>query len=140
MNTIDSVILRTTTRLLLPVLVFFSIVVLLRGHNEPGGGFIGGLIAASGLALYAIAHGPARARRLLGPDPRWWLGLGLALGITSAIPGLALGQGFFAGLWVAAEIPALGTLKLGTPLWFDTGVFVVVAASMLAMILRLQEH
>ncbi|MBA4120533.1 MAG: Na(+)/H(+) antiporter subunit B [Isosphaera sp.] len=136
----DSVILRTTTRLLLPVLAFFSIVVLLRGHNEPGGGFIGGLIAASGVALYAIAHGPDRARRLIGPDPRWWLGLGLTLGITSAIPGLLSGAGFFAGLWVSAQLPALGTLKLGTPIWFDAGVYVVVAASMLAMIFRLQEH
>ena len=72
----DSLILRTTTRLLLPLLVMFSLFILLRGHNEPGGGFIGGLLAAGGLCLYLLAHGADATRRLLRVDPRTLIGIG----------------------------------------------------------------
>ncbi|HYI68762.1 MAG TPA: MnhB domain-containing protein [Skermanella sp.] len=66
----DSLILRTATRLLLSLMLLFSFFILLRGHNEPGGGFIGGLIAASAFALHSIAFGPRALRDLLVFDPR----------------------------------------------------------------------
>jgi len=50
-----SLILRTATRYLFPIIMLFSVYVLLRGHNEPGGGFVGGLAAASAYTLYALA-------------------------------------------------------------------------------------
>ena len=55
----NSLILNTATRFLVALMLVFSIYLLWRGHNEPGGGFVGGLIAAIGFALYAIAYGPA---------------------------------------------------------------------------------
>ena len=67
----NSIILRTATRFMLPLLILFSIVVLLRGHNQPGGGFVGGLLATSAFALYAMAFGvPAMHRILHGMDDR----------------------------------------------------------------------
>ena len=65
----DSLILRTATRLLMPLLLLFSLFELLRGHNEPGGGFVGGLLAAGSLCLYLLAHGPEATRRVLRIDP-----------------------------------------------------------------------
>ena len=65
-----SLILSTATRYLLPLLLMFSIFLLLRGHNEPGGGFTGGLVAAAALVLYGLALGLRPARQLLGIDPR----------------------------------------------------------------------
>ena len=53
----NSLILRTSARLLLPAMLIFSLIVLFRGHNDPGGGFIGGLIAASGVAVFAFGFG-----------------------------------------------------------------------------------
>jgi multicomponent Na+:H+ antiporter subunit B len=136
----NSVILTATSRLLLPVMLLFSIAVLLRGHNEPGGGFVGGLIAAAAVVLHAIAEGPAAARRLIGLDVRTWLGLGLGVATAAALAGPVVGQPVFKGLWTGLHIPLAGELKLGTPLLFDLGVYLVVAASMLTMILTLQEH
>ncbi len=63
-----SLILSTATRYMLPLLLLFSIFLLLRGHNEPGGGFVGGLVAAAAFALYAIAFDVATARRTLGVE------------------------------------------------------------------------
>ena len=58
-----SLILTTGARLLIGLFLVFSLYVLLRGHNAPGGGFIGGLIAACGFAIHAFASGVAEARR-----------------------------------------------------------------------------
>jgi multicomponent Na+:H+ antiporter subunit B len=136
----NSVILTATSRLLLPVMLLFSIAVLLRGHNEPGGGFVGGLIAAAAIVLHAIAVGPAAARRLIRLDVRTWLGIGLGVATVAAVAGPLLGHEFFKGLWTSLHIPLAGELKIGTPLLFDVGVYLVVFASMLTIILTLQEH
>jgi len=63
-------------RLLLPLLLMFSVFLLLRGHNEPGGGFVGGLMAATGFALFSIAFGSETARRILRIDPLALIGVG----------------------------------------------------------------
>jgi len=76
---VASLILSTATRLLLPLLLMFSIFLLLRGHNEPGGGFVGGLVAAAAFALHAIAYSVAATRRLLIIDPRALIGTGLLI-------------------------------------------------------------
>jgi hypothetical protein len=65
----NTLIFRTIAPLLTVVMLVFSVFILLRGHNEPGGGFIGGLIAASALAIYGMAAGPEAARRALKAHP-----------------------------------------------------------------------
>ncbi|MFH1085957.1 MAG: MnhB domain-containing protein, partial [Chloroflexota bacterium] len=71
-----SLILRTMARYLLPLSLMFSIFLFLRGHNEPGGGFVAGLVAAAAFALYAIAYGSAAARPVLWIEPRLVIGRG----------------------------------------------------------------
>ena len=61
----------------MPLLLLFSVFLLLRGHNEPGGGFVGGLVAAAAFALYVIAFGVERARQALLVKPLTLLGAGL---------------------------------------------------------------
>ena len=73
----DSLILRSAARLLLPLLLLFSIFLLLRGHNEPGGGFSGGLVAAAAFALLTIATDVPTTRRTLRMSPRVFIGAGL---------------------------------------------------------------
>ncbi|MEO0815611.1 MAG: MnhB domain-containing protein, partial [Myxococcota bacterium] len=72
-----TVIFRTIAPYLAALMVLFSIFVLLRGHNEPGGGFIGGLIAASALAIFGIACGVASVRRAIVFHPMSISGFGL---------------------------------------------------------------
>lgn len=133
----DSIVLRTATRYLLPLLLLFSVFVLLRGHNEPGGGFVGGLVAATAFALYAIAYGVEAARQLLQISSRRLIGIGLLIAASSGLIGLAWGDPFMTAHWDTREIPVVG--KLGTPLLFDVGVYLVVIGVVLTIIFALIE-
>jgi multicomponent Na+:H+ antiporter subunit B len=137
---VTSLILSTASRLLLPVVLLFSIFILLRGHNQPGGGFVGGLIAAAAFALHAIAYGVKKTRSLLGLDPRSLIGLGLFVALVSAMVSLVLGQPFFTGQWINLSFGSLGELDLGTPLVFDIGVYLTVIGVTLTIILSLAEE
>jgi len=136
----DSLILRTAARVIMPLQLAFSIVLLLRGHNEPGGGFIGGLVAACGIALHGVAHGIPAARRLLRVPPQMLIGLGLFLAAASGFAGVFAGLPFMTGLW-GGSVPTLvaGELKFGTPLLFDTGVYLVVAGVAVLMVFSMAE-
>ncbi len=95
----NSLILRTATPFLVGLMLLFSIYVLLRGHNEPGGGFIGGLIGASAFAIYAIAEGLASARRALVVPPITVAGTGLLLAALSGVISIFFGDAFLTGQW-----------------------------------------
>jgi multicomponent Na+:H+ antiporter subunit A len=131
---VASPIFRTAARLLMPLLLVFSVFLLLRGHNQPGGGFVGGLVAAAAFALYAIAFGAHRARQALLVRPLTLLGAGLLIALLSGAPAVLRGQPFLTALW------APGSLPLGTPVVFDVGVFLVVAGVVLMMIFSLAEE
>ncbi|MFG0335882.1 MAG: Na+/H+ antiporter subunit B [Maioricimonas sp. JB049] len=133
----NTVILRTASRALLPLLLLFSLFLFLRGHNEPGGGFVGGLIATGAIALYAMVHGVAAARQVLRTSPRMLIGCGLLLGLGSGLIPVLFGYSFLTGLWTSATVPVLGELHLGTPLLFDLGVYSVVTGVTLAFVLIL---
>lgn len=135
-----TVILATTARFLLPLLLLFSIFLLAVGHNEPGGGFVGGLVAASAFALYAIAYGVESARRLIRVDLRALAGIGLAAIGASALAGPLRGQPLLTGRWWTVALPGPGTLDLGTPLLFDVGVYLVVVGTVLTILLTLAEE
>ncbi len=135
-----SIILRTTARYLAPLLVMLSFFLLLRGHNEPGGGFVAGLIAASGWALYALAYDPAEARRALRMEPGLLIALGLLIAAASGMIALAASEPFLAGKWIDISLPGLGKIKVGTPLFFDVGVYLVVWGGTLMMIFTAAEE
>lgn len=135
----NSLILQTTTRLLVSLMLLFSIFVLLRGHNDPGGGFIGGLIAASAFAIHAIAFGAGAARRALRADPRAIAGCGLFVAAVSGLPALVLGQPYMTGLWWFPDLGEVGKLPFGTPVLFDIGVYLVVVGAVACLALTLEE-
>ena len=135
-----SLILATAARYLLSLLLLFSIFILFRGHDEPGGGFIGGLIAAAAFALNAVAFDAATTRRTLRIDPRTLVPLGLLIALGSGIVPLLAGEPFLTGIWFTAYVPGLGEVTLGTPLVFDWGVYLVVHGVTLTMILTLAEE
>ena len=135
-----SLILSTASRLLLPLFLLFSIFILLRGHNEPGGGFVGGLIAAAAFALHAIAYDVEKTRTLLAINPRSLIVLGLLLAMSSAMISLFIGEPFFTGQWVKISFWPIGELDLGTPLFFDIGVYLTVIGVTLTIILSLAEE
>ena len=136
----SSLILRTSTRLVVTLLLLFALFLLLRGHNEPGGGFVGGLVAAAAFALYIIADGPAAARRALHVDPRTLIAVGLLVAAGCGVMSLLAGQPFLTARWGELPFPGLAPVALGTPLLFDTGVFLVVLGVTQTIILALAEE
>ncbi len=135
----NSVILRSATLYMQPILLLFSVFLLMGGHNEPGGGFTGGLVAASAFVLHAVAFGVPEARRLLRADPRTLIGLGLLLAAGSGLLSVFGGGAFMTGVWAELPVPGLGTVALGTPLLFDTGVYLDVIGVTLLIIFSMAE-
>lgn len=132
-----SIILSATARFLLPVLFMFSLFLLVRGHHLPGGGFVGGLVAAAAFVLYAIAYSVQEARALLRANTISLLGVGLLLALGSGLLSLVYGEAFMTGLWLHHHVPVLG--KLGTPVVFDMGVYLVVLGATLTVLFTLLE-
>lgn len=137
----NSIILQTASRFLFPVMVLYSVFLLLRGHDAPGGGFAGGLLAAGAFVLQAIAFGPAKARHILRMDPHRLLGVGLLLVTLSGIAGLAAGHAFQTGiLWGELKLAEHLNLGFGTPTIFDAGVYLaVLGAACLAIFSMMEE-
>ena len=131
---VPSPIFQTAARLLMPLLLVFAVFLLLRGHNQPGGGFVGGLIASAAFALFAIAFGVRRARKALLVTPLTLLGAGLLIALGSGVPAVVRGQPYLTALWAPRP------LSVGTPALFDVGVFLVVAGVVLMMIFSLAEE
>jgi len=132
----NSIILQTATRLILTLLLLFSLFLLLRGHNEPGGGFVAGLVASGAFVLYAIAYDVKSAQQALRFDPHIFIASGLLLAVSSGLIGLFTGEPFLTGQWVSWNIG----IDLGTPLLFDIGVYIVVIGVTLTIILTLAEE
>lgn len=133
-----SLILETTTRILMGLLLVFSVFLLLRGHNLPGGGFGGGLVAASAFALKALASDVPTARRVFYFNPINVIGVGLAVALISGLIGVPDHLPFLTGVWDLTPLPVVG--KLGTPLLFDVGVYIVVTGISLLIIFNLAEE
>ena len=119
----NTLIFRTMAPVITVVMVLFSIVILLRGHNDPGGGFIGGLIAASGAAIYGMARGVGEVRRLLRFNPIAFAGFGIVLAIVVGLISVVVGAPFLTGLWLPGNV-------FGVPGAFDIGVYFVVFGTM----------
>jgi multicomponent Na+:H+ antiporter subunit B len=130
-----SIILQTATRLILTLLLLFSIFLLVRGHNEPGGGFIAGLVASGAFVLYAIAYDVKSARQALHFEPHLFIAAGLVIAVLSGLAGLFTGEPFLTGQWLS-----LDTIDVGTPLLFDMGVYIVVIGVTLTIVLTLAEE
>jgi multicomponent Na+:H+ antiporter subunit B len=133
-----SLILLAATRVLMPLLLLYALFLLWRGHNAPGGGFVGGLVAASAFVLYSLTAGVAEGRRALRVDPSRLLSLGLGIALVSGLPGLALGGPFMRAVWGTFRL-GRASLTLGTPILFDVGVFLAVVGVVLTIVFTLAE-
>ncbi|TDX82407.1 multisubunit sodium/proton antiporter MrpB subunit [Neorhizobium sp. R1-B] len=135
----NTLILRTVAPVLTALMLLFSVFVLLRGHNEPGGGFIGGLIAASALAIYGIAFGVSAVRRAIRFHPMAIAGAGLLLAALSGLISIFAGVPFMTGLWIYPEI--LGVeVPVATVMSFDIGVYLVVVGAITSIALALEQE
>jgi multicomponent Na+:H+ antiporter subunit B len=135
----NTVIFRALAPYITTLMVLFSIFILLRGHNEPGGGFIGGLIAASALAIYGISNGVPAVRRAIWAHPMHIAAFGLFLSGLSGLPSMLVDVPYLSGLWTTLTLFGV-ELKLSTILFFDIGVYLVVLGTIGGIALALEER
>lgn len=135
----NTMILHTAALLIMPLQLMFSIFLLFRGHDEPGGGFIGGLVASGAFVLYAFAFGAEATRRILRVGPRDLLAAGLLMGLVSTLPAFFSGQPMLTAHWWEVPLPGEGYLKLSTPLIFDIGVYFAVLGTIMTFVIGLME-
>ena len=178
-----TLIFATAIRLLTPVFLVFSVYILFRGHNHPGGGFIGGLMGSIAFVFHTLAYGTKEtaksyfsltfykydrkpnhnnirhALRLLRKNitrnkkekpsfiwnyyllrlrPTYLMAFGLLTAVGSGVVGLVAGKPFMTGYWLDAKLPLVGSL--GTPLLFDTGVYLLVMGMVLKIVFTMSKE
>ncbi|MEM6488165.1 MAG: MnhB domain-containing protein [Pseudomonadota bacterium] len=131
-------ILKAAARVLVALMLVVSLYLLVRGHNEPGGGFIGGLIAAAAIAVLVVSHGEATARRALRLDPAEIMAIGIGAALLSGLMSALWGEAPFTGLWLLLGADGGGKgVPLSTVLLFDIGVWLTVLGAVSALVLAL---
>jgi multicomponent Na+:H+ antiporter subunit B len=135
----NTLIFRTAAPFLTALMLLFSVFVLLRGHNAPGGGFIGGLIAASALAVHGIARGVEAVRRAIVVHPLAIAGFGLLAATVAGLLSVISAVPFMTGLWVYPHLFGV-EVPLSSVMLFDIGVYLVVAGAITSIALALEEH
>jgi multicomponent Na+:H+ antiporter subunit B len=127
--------MRLLDRILTPILILLALWLFWRGHNEPGGGFIAGLAAATAFQLQILSRGDSYVRTLVGPYLQPMTGIGLLLTAIAALLGLTQGA-LLKAIWLEWHI-GFFTLEVGTPQLFDLGVFLVVISVVVSYLLSL---
>jgi len=122
------------------MLFALSLLVFYRGHNLPGGGVIGGLVAAASFILLGFGTSMEDARRALRVNPVVLMGGGLLIALAAGLWGPMVGKPFLTGVWMPTfHLPLIGAVHLGTPLLFDLGVFLTVIGFTLQTTFSLAE-
>ncbi len=126
-----SVIFDTTVRLVFDSALVLSVYLLFAGHNQPGGGFVGGLVAAGAFSLRYIAGGLAELERVVRVRPWSFLAIGLVLVAATAAAPVLSGHPPLDHAVLSVDLPVIGPVKTTTAAVFDTGIYFVVIGMVL---------
>ncbi len=129
-----SIVLETAVRLVFHTVVLFSLYLLLAGHNSPGGGFVGGLVAGCAFVLRYIAAGRGALAAAVPVDPGIPVGGGLVLAAGTGAVSWGFGESYLESAFRTYAVPVLGDVKLTSALAFDTGVYLVVTGLVLGVL------
>lgn len=121
-------------RLLLPFATMVSIYLFIRGHNEPGGGFVAGLVFSVALLLQYIISGTQWVEAHMPLYPRRWIGLGLLFALLTGLGAITAGYPFLTSHTFHFSLPWIGQIHLASATFFDIGVFTLVVGSTLLIL------
>ncbi len=138
MKIIDSFLMKAVISLIFVLVNIISIYLLLRGHNLPGGGFIGGLMTGISFIVLGMVRGWAELQRELPLPPLRLAALGVLIAILTGCMPILWGKPFLTQYNLhLSNIPLLGELHIGTPLLFDIGVFLLVSCITVKLVIVL---
>jgi len=127
-------------RLVLPIAAMVSAYLLLRGHNQPGGGFVGGLVMATAVILQYMVGGVHWVESRSRLNPQHWIALGLLCAGLTAMSAWLASRPFLSALAWDVPVPLLGHIHLSTVLLFDVGVYMLVVGGTLLMLVALAHQ
>jgi multicomponent Na+:H+ antiporter subunit B len=133
-----SIITKTVVKLLIPLFLFFSFYMLFRGHNEPGGGFIGGLIGTIVFILYGMIYGSDDLKKIMLLEPLKLIFWGLAIIVASGFLSYFQSEPFMTSRWAHFYLPFFG--KPGTPILFDIGIYILVMGVVLKITVTMLDQ
>jgi multicomponent Na+:H+ antiporter subunit B len=129
-----TLMLEMATRALFPVILVFSLYLLLVGHYGPGGGFSGGLVAGLAFVLRYLAGGSTDPGALVPIRPPVLMGLGLTIAIATAFAPVLAGEPVLSSAKVTVALPVLGTADVVTSLFLDVGVYLLIVGVVLDLL------
>jgi len=132
-------ILSHVTRPLMALVLAAAGYIFLRGHNQPGGGFIAGLVATVALVLQYVAHGQEWAEVRMRVDFRRMGTIGVVIAILSGVGAWALGAPLLSQGKIEFDVAVFGHLKLVSTLIFDLGVFLAVVGAVMTTLVRIGD-
>ncbi|MGP4079739.1 Na(+)/H(+) antiporter subunit B [Pseudalkalibacillus sp. R45] len=135
----NDIILKTTSTIIVFVILAFSVNLFLAGHNAPGGGFIGGLMAAGAFILLYISFGLKTMEKVLRVNFRYFIAAGLLIAFATGIGSFIFGQPFLSHTFGHFHLPLLGERELATAVLFDLGVYLTVIGVTMTIILTIAE-
>ena len=127
-------------RLVLPIALVVAIHLFLRGHNQPGGGFVAGLVVAIALIAQYMVAGTRWVEMRLDPHPARWIAAGLAIVVATGLGALAFAHPFLTSHTAHLDLPLVGTVHLPSAFFFDLGVFATVVGSTLLVLVALAHQ
>ena len=127
-------------QLLLPVSGMVAMFFLLRGHNEPGGGFVAGLVVATAVILQYLVGGTAWAESRTRIYPHYWIAMGLLCAVGAGVSAWAAGRPFLSAVAGDITLPVIGSMHLSTVLLFDLGVFLLVVGAAVLILVALAHQ
>ncbi|MBU9713370.1 Na(+)/H(+) antiporter subunit B [Evansella tamaricis] len=131
--------LHTITRIVSFIILSFSIFLFFAGHNNPGGGFIGGLMTASALLLLYISFDIKKIKKAIPFNYSTVIAIGLLIAIVTGLNSILFGDPFLTQYFEYYNVPVLGEIELTTALPFDLGIYLVVVGVALLSILTIAE-
>lgn len=135
----NNMMLQVSMRIIALIIITFSVYLFLAGHNDPGGGFIGGLMTASGILVLYLAFDMKIITKSLPFNFSAMIGFGLVFAVSTGMISVFLGEPFLKQFFGYFQFLKFGEVEWTTALLFDLGVYLVVVGSALTIILAIAE-
>jgi len=132
-----SLIVTVGTRLLLPMIITSGVFIFLRGHNEPGGGFIAGVLVGIAYIMQYVASGYNWSQERARFDPHLMIGAGITIAAASGLPSWLFGYPYLTSTFGYVPIPLIGPVEIASVIVFDIGVFLTVVGIVLISLANL---
>ncbi|MDQ0163903.1 Na(+)/H(+) antiporter subunit B [Aeribacillus alveayuensis] len=135
----NDIILQTITKIVLFIIMIFSLFLFFSGHNAPGGGFIGGLMTSSAIVLLLIAYDVKTVKKILPVNYIKLAAVGLFIAVMTGAGSFFFGVPFLTHTFGYFHLPILGDTELATAVLFDLGVYLVVIGVTMTIIQTIGE-